>query len=86
LKQPQRNKKEKKKKPVQQIERFFLPIFWEYNPKKNAVASLFLFDEFYYPSQKTIEKKRSQCTRYKTTKKKKKKKNGGWFSIISPKY
>jgi hypothetical protein len=41
---------------VQQIERFFLPIFWEYNPQKNAVASLFLFDEFSYPSQKTTEK------------------------------
>jgi hypothetical protein len=39
-----------------QIERFCLPIFWEYKPKKNVVASLFLFYEFSYPSQKTIEK------------------------------
>jgi hypothetical protein len=70
-KQPKRNKKEKKKKPMQQIERFFLPIFWEYNPQKNDVASLFLFDEFSYPSQKTTEKgkkrkKKTQCTRYKS--------------------
>ncbi len=41
---------------MQKIERFFLPIFWEYKPKKNAIASLFLFDEFSYPSQKTTEK------------------------------
>jgi hypothetical protein len=45
---------------VQQIERFFLPIFWEYNPQKNAVASLFLFDEFSYPSQKTTEKEKKR--------------------------
>jgi hypothetical protein len=47
---------------VQQIERLFLPVFWEYNQKesgkkkKNAVASCFLFDEFSHSSQNKIKK------------------------------